>query len=377
MSTAWSTWCPPGCGPRWYHDPALPAALFASFFATEVIVTKFFGLSSGTYHHYFRLYLPPIDIFYSFVQGDDLRGRGHHRALLLRLHGQRAGRPGWGWRSVGPSASPSSWWWWSTSSCPWCSSAASTSRRGWSDEAPGPRPGQPARPRRAGDDDGDADPRLERRLLRATTPSAGSSPRQARASRPVPRWCSGASRWAGSPPPSSAATGPRSNVVIYPTFEVPAGRHGHHSSRSTSSGPTRCRSARRTPATPGRTWPPAAPSPEPRIPTSSGDLFAAATPLLNRRSTPTTSPPVLGELGQASQGEGPSIARSIGQAPSWRRYLNATLNAQEVALDSFARAMQATAPVAGNLNNVSSEVERRAAQRSTPRRRTTRSSSTR
>jgi phospholipid/cholesterol/gamma-HCH transport system permease protein len=48
--------------------PLYLAALFASFLASELIVTKFFGLSSGTYQHYFALYLPPIDIFYSFMK---------------------------------------------------------------------------------------------------------------------------------------------------------------------------------------------------------------------------------------------------------------------------------------------------------------------
>jgi len=48
--------------------PLYLAALFASFLASELIVTKFFGLSPGTYQHYFQLYLPPIDIFYSFMK---------------------------------------------------------------------------------------------------------------------------------------------------------------------------------------------------------------------------------------------------------------------------------------------------------------------
>jgi phospholipid/cholesterol/gamma-HCH transport system permease protein len=48
--------------------PLYLAALFASYLASELVVTKFFGLSSGTYQHYFRLYLPPIDIFYSFMK---------------------------------------------------------------------------------------------------------------------------------------------------------------------------------------------------------------------------------------------------------------------------------------------------------------------
>jgi phospholipid/cholesterol/gamma-HCH transport system permease protein len=48
--------------------PLYLAALFASFLASELIVTKFFGLSTGTYQHYFQLFLPPIDIFYSFLK---------------------------------------------------------------------------------------------------------------------------------------------------------------------------------------------------------------------------------------------------------------------------------------------------------------------
>jgi len=48
--------------------PLYLAALFASFLASELIVTKFFGLSPGTYQHYFALYLPPLDILYSFLK---------------------------------------------------------------------------------------------------------------------------------------------------------------------------------------------------------------------------------------------------------------------------------------------------------------------
>jgi phospholipid/cholesterol/gamma-HCH transport system permease protein len=48
--------------------PLYLAALFASYIATELIVTKFFSLSSGTYSHYFHLFLPPIDILYSLIK---------------------------------------------------------------------------------------------------------------------------------------------------------------------------------------------------------------------------------------------------------------------------------------------------------------------
>jgi phospholipid/cholesterol/gamma-HCH transport system permease protein len=48
--------------------PLYLAALFSSYLATEAIVTRFFSLSSGTYLHYFKLFLPPIDIFYSLIK---------------------------------------------------------------------------------------------------------------------------------------------------------------------------------------------------------------------------------------------------------------------------------------------------------------------
>ena len=48
--------------------PLYLAALFSSYLATELIVTKFFTLSPGVYQHYFRLFLPPIDVIYSFIK---------------------------------------------------------------------------------------------------------------------------------------------------------------------------------------------------------------------------------------------------------------------------------------------------------------------
>src|SRR5437588_546916 len=48
--------------------PLYRFSLFASFFATEFVTTRFFGLSPGIYHHYFRLYLPPIDVAYSLAK---------------------------------------------------------------------------------------------------------------------------------------------------------------------------------------------------------------------------------------------------------------------------------------------------------------------
>jgi phospholipid/cholesterol/gamma-HCH transport system permease protein len=48
--------------------PLYVVGLFSSYFATQLIVTKFFGQSAGTYHHYFYLFLPPQDVIYSFLK---------------------------------------------------------------------------------------------------------------------------------------------------------------------------------------------------------------------------------------------------------------------------------------------------------------------
>jgi phospholipid/cholesterol/gamma-HCH transport system permease protein len=48
--------------------PLYLVSLFASYFATDVIVTQFLGLSPGLYDHYFNQWLPPIDILYSLIK---------------------------------------------------------------------------------------------------------------------------------------------------------------------------------------------------------------------------------------------------------------------------------------------------------------------
>jgi phospholipid/cholesterol/gamma-HCH transport system permease protein len=46
--------------------PLYVIGLLASYFATRLMVTIFFGQSTGTYDHYFNLFLPPTDILWSF-----------------------------------------------------------------------------------------------------------------------------------------------------------------------------------------------------------------------------------------------------------------------------------------------------------------------
>jgi phospholipid/cholesterol/gamma-HCH transport system permease protein len=48
--------------------PLYLLSLYASFFATELISTRYYGMSPGVYKHYFRLYLPTIDIVYSLIK---------------------------------------------------------------------------------------------------------------------------------------------------------------------------------------------------------------------------------------------------------------------------------------------------------------------
>ncbi len=46
--------------------PLYVVGLLSSFFATRLVVTQFFGQSSGTYDHYFNQFLPPGDVLWSF-----------------------------------------------------------------------------------------------------------------------------------------------------------------------------------------------------------------------------------------------------------------------------------------------------------------------
>jgi len=48
--------------------PLYAAGLLASYWAARLTVTVFYGQSLGTYDHYFNLFLPPIDILYSFLK---------------------------------------------------------------------------------------------------------------------------------------------------------------------------------------------------------------------------------------------------------------------------------------------------------------------
>ena len=46
--------------------PLYIVGLLASYGATRIVVTTFYGQSTGTYDHYFDLFLPPNDILWSF-----------------------------------------------------------------------------------------------------------------------------------------------------------------------------------------------------------------------------------------------------------------------------------------------------------------------
>ncbi len=46
--------------------PLYVVGLLSSYFATRLVVTRFFGQSAGTYDHYFTQFLPPGDVMWSF-----------------------------------------------------------------------------------------------------------------------------------------------------------------------------------------------------------------------------------------------------------------------------------------------------------------------
>ena len=85
-----------------------------------------------------------------------------------------------------------------------------------------------------------------------------------------------------------------------------------------------------------------------------GDLFSAATPLLNQVNTVDLSD-VVSELAQASNGEGPRIASAIQEGSKLAGFLDNTLAAQLNALSSFARFSAVLAPDGPAVNGISQE----------------------
>jgi phospholipid/cholesterol/gamma-HCH transport system permease protein len=48
--------------------PLYVIGLLSSYLASRLVVVYLYGQSAGTYDHYFNLFLPPQDVFYSFVK---------------------------------------------------------------------------------------------------------------------------------------------------------------------------------------------------------------------------------------------------------------------------------------------------------------------
>jgi phospholipid/cholesterol/gamma-HCH transport system permease protein len=48
--------------------PLYVIGLLCSYLSTRVIATSYYGQSTGTYDHYFRLFLPPTDVLWSFFK---------------------------------------------------------------------------------------------------------------------------------------------------------------------------------------------------------------------------------------------------------------------------------------------------------------------
>ena len=72
--------------------PLYAVGLILSFLSPQVVTTALYGQTSGTYEHYFRTFLRPNDVFWSFVEVIIIAGVVMLSALLLRLQRQR--RPG-------------------------------------------------------------------------------------------------------------------------------------------------------------------------------------------------------------------------------------------------------------------------------------------
>jgi phospholipid/cholesterol/gamma-HCH transport system substrate-binding protein len=85
-----------------------------------------------------------------------------------------------------------------------------------------------------------------------------------------------------------------------------------------------------------------------------GDLFAAAGPLLSQINTNHLAT-VISELAEASNGEGHRIATAVSEGSQLANFLDATLDAQLQALDSFTKFTQALAPIGPSVNALSNE----------------------
>jgi len=48
--------------------PLYIIGLFGTYAATQAVSIHYYGLTGGTYDHYFTLFLPPIDVLYSFLK---------------------------------------------------------------------------------------------------------------------------------------------------------------------------------------------------------------------------------------------------------------------------------------------------------------------
>lgn len=46
--------------------PLYVIGLLTSYLAARLITVEFYGQSAGTYDHYFNLFLPPVDVLWSF-----------------------------------------------------------------------------------------------------------------------------------------------------------------------------------------------------------------------------------------------------------------------------------------------------------------------
>ena len=82
--------------------PLYCVGVLASFWAAQFGTTVLYGQSTGVYDHYFRTFLNPTDLMWSFVQSIAHGGGDHAGTHLLRLHRERwAGRSGGGGRARG------------------------------------------------------------------------------------------------------------------------------------------------------------------------------------------------------------------------------------------------------------------------------------
>ena len=140
-------------------------------------------------------------------------------------------------------------------------------------------------------------------------------------------------------------------LLLEPSFHVPAGTEATIEPLNLFGAEQVTLRTPRSRATTRRVLPPGAVLTHTATSDELGSLFTAAAPLLDK-ITKADLGTVVGELAQASNGEGTRLRASIGAGADLAAFFDRTLSAQLVAFDSFSSFTAAVAPDGTSMNGI-------------------------